>query len=65
MTAETKNILKRSINEFLSSTDEEKESYISLVQNKIKEHERALESIGVGYSDNFVTAGKIFLRIFN
>lgn len=65
MTQEAKNILRRSINVFLQSTDKEKEIYIESVANNLNIHYNALNSIGIGYSLDTVQAGQIFLRIFN
>lgn len=59
-----KNILKRSINEFLIASNEEKEKMVIFVQEKLKEHNDSLNSIGIGYKDDIVVAGNIFLRIF-
>lgn len=65
MNYQTKNILKSSINVFLSVSDEEKENMVSHVRNQIKEHENALKHIGMGLADDYVQAGKIFLRIYD
>ena len=65
MTQEAKNILRRSINVFLQSTDKEKEIYIESVANNLNIHYNALNLIGAGYSLDTVQAGQIFLRIFN
>ena len=64
MTPETKAILKQSINEFLAYTDEERENKVSFIENKVKEHYTALNTIGVGYKESMVRAGEIFLRIY-
>lgn len=64
MNQETKSILKRSINEFLASTNEEKEYMVSFIENKIKEHYKDLNTIGIGYKESMVKAGEIFLRIY-
>ena len=65
MTHETKQILTRSINVFLSSSEKDKAEMVSEVQNNLKTHYNALKTIGMGYDTNMVQAGEIFLRIFN
>ena len=65
MNQETKSLLKRSINHFLSATDQEKENCINQVKNNLKVHKKGLNTIGFGYAENNVTAGSIFLKIFN
>ena len=65
MTHETKQILTRSINVFLSSSEKDKAEMVSVVQNNLKTHYNALKTIGMGYDTNMVQAGEIFLRIFN
>ena len=65
MTTETKETLRKSINEFLVATSDEKDSMVSFIQNKINEHYNALNSIGVGYREDMVRAGEIFLRIYS
>jgi hypothetical protein len=65
MTQVSKNILRNSINVFLSSTNEDKEKYITVVQKNLNDHKNAINSIGMGYCSHTVQAGQIFLRIFN
>jgi len=65
MTQVSKNILRNSINVFLSSTNENKEGYIRVVQKNLNDHKNAMNSIGMGYCSHTVKAGEIFLRIFN
>ena len=65
MTYETKSILTRSINVFLSSSEKDKVEMVSMVQNNLKTHYNALNTIGMGLDNNKVVAGEIFLRIFN
>jgi len=64
MTTTTKNILARSIYIFLDSTKEQKENYIKGVEKNLNDHYNALNTIGVGYAQNTIVAGEIFLRIF-
>lgn len=65
MTHETKQILRRSIDVFLSSPEKDKVEMVSEVQNNLKLHYNALKTIGMGLDNNKVVAGEIFLRIFN
>ena len=65
MTVTAKNILKNSINVFLSSSNEDKEKYISVVEKNLNDHKKAINTIGIGYCEHVVQAGSIFLRIFN
>lgn len=65
MTHETKAILTRSINMFLEASDKDKEEMVAMVQNNLKAHYNALNTIGLGLDENKVVAGEIFLRIFN
>ena len=65
MNQETKSLLKRSINHFLSVTDQEKENCINNVKHEIKMWENGCSTKKQGYSTNQVQIGKIFLRIFN
>ena len=65
MTHETKSILTRSINVFLSSSEKDKAEMVSVVQNNLKTHYNALKTIGIGLDNNKVVASEIFLRIFN
>lgn len=64
MTQTTKNILINSINVFLSSTNEEKENYIRVVEKNLNDHKNALELIGSGFAKDTVEAGELFLRIY-
>lgn len=64
MTPTAKNILKNSINVFLSATTEEKQRYILGVQKNLNDHKNAINTIGIGYCIHVVEAGEIFLRIF-
>ncbi len=64
MTLTTKNILNNSIEAFLSSTTEEKESYLKVVEKNLNDHKNALDYIGSGFAKDTVQAGEIFLRIF-
>lgn len=64
MTAISKSILTNSIKVFSSSTIEEKERYIQVVQKNLNDHKNAINTIGIGYAQNTIVAGEIFLRIF-
>lgn len=64
MDYETKAVLRRSINEFLSSTNCGQDEMIYNVREKLKQHKNGLNSIGFGFADNYVRAAEIFLRIF-
>ena len=63
MNAIEKHLVKQSLKEFEGGTAGQKEIWIHDIQEKLKEHERGLKHIGMGYADHFVTAGRIFLRI--
>lgn len=65
MTAETKAILKRSINEFLSVSEQERENMVQHVRKELQRHKRGLDSIGMGLANDYVVAGEIFLRIYD
>ena len=65
MNQETKSLLKRSINHFLSVSEQEKENCITQVKNNLEVHKKGLNRIGFGYAENNVIAGQIFLKIFN
>lgn len=64
MTSTSKNILINSINVFSEATNEEKERYIKGVEKNLNAHKNAINTIGVGYAQDIVVAGEIFLRIF-
>lgn len=64
MTAETKAILKRSINEFLSVSEQERENMVQHVRKELQRHRKGLNSIGMGLMNDYVVAGEIFLRIY-
>lgn len=65
MTAETKAILKRSINEFLSVSEQERENMVQHVRKELQRHRKGLNSIGMGLMNDYVVAGEIFLRIYD
>jgi len=65
MTAETKAILKRSINEFLSVSEQERENMVQHVRKELQRHKNGLNSIGMGLANDYVVAGEIFLRIYD
>lgn len=60
MNHQTKSILKASINGFLEASEQEKERLVQLVKDRLE----GLDNIGLGYSEDFLLAGKLFLRIF-
>lgn len=61
----TKILLKNSLDEFRASERHKQDKMIQLVEQRIKQHENSLKTIGYGYADHFVKAGKVFLRIVN
>ena len=63
MTPQAKVLLKKSINEYKTFSEPKKEQMVSLVRTRIKQHENAIKTIGTGYADYFVEAGRVFLRI--
>lgn len=63
MNIQTKNILIRTINQFNTFSDTQKENGIKSIKEQIEAHERAVKSIGVGFAEHQVTAATIFLRI--
>ena len=65
MTTQAKVILKDAINIYEASPSDKKKELIQSVQNNLKIHYASLNSIGIGLDEDKVTAGKIFLRIFN
>lgn len=65
MTAETKAILKRSINEFLSVSEQERDNMVLHVRKEVQRHRKGLNSIGMGLVNDYVVAGEIFLRIYD
>ena len=65
MTAETKAILKRSINEFLSVSEQERENMVQHVRKELQRHKKGLNLIGMGLANDYVVAGEIFLRLYD
>lgn len=65
MTTETKAILRRSINEFLSVSEQERDNMILHVKKELQRHRKGLSSIGMGLANDYVVAGEIFLRIYD
>lgn len=63
MDSQTKQLLKHSLRDYRASTTDERKEKASHVQRQLESHERALNIIGTGYSDHYVQAGRIFLRI--
>ncbi len=65
MTTETKAILKRSINEFLGVSEQERENMVQHVRKELQRHRKGLNSIGMGLANDYAVAGEIFLRIYD
>lgn len=63
MTPRAKQILRDGINIYNAIPD--KKAIINQVKENLAKHYRAIESIGIGLDGDKVTAGEIFLRIFN
>lgn len=63
MTIETKNILIRTLNQFETFSDTQKENGIKSIKEQIEAHHKAMNSIGVGFAEHQVRATTIFLRI--
>ena len=64
MNTQTKNILIRTLNQFDTFSDTQKEYWVDKIKEQIEAHERAIKSIGVGFAENQVQSGRIFLRLF-
>lgn len=64
MTDKTKGILCNSIAQYLEASRFQRLIMIRQVEESLKKHDNALESIGMGYEADVVRAGRIFMRIF-
>lgn len=64
MKLEVKILVRNSIVDFEAADESKQKAWIQHIQSLLKWHERGLESIGVGYSEDFVEAGRVFLRIY-
>ena len=63
MSPEAKVLVMNSLSVFKAAGLTKKRNCILGVQELLKEHERALKTIGVGYSARYVVAARVFLRI--
>ena len=63
MDYETKSLLKRSINEFLVSDNEQQEEMIEDVRKKLKIREKSFKQFDIE-EDHYIKASKVFLRLF-
>lgn len=61
MTAKTYELLIKSIEAFKASGN--KQSLIDAVKRELDKHRRAMQAIGMGFSEDYVKAGEIFLRL--
>lgn len=64
MTPQTKEILLKTISFYKDFSPKEKQEKIDFIKNKLKEHNQAIENIGLGYAEHFVSGAEIFLRIY-
>ena len=66
MNHKAKQLLLSSINFFESIDDIYiKIKNINHVKNELKKHDKAIKNIGTRLSKDYVTAGKVFLRIYD
>jgi hypothetical protein len=63
MKHEAKVLLTNSLDEFKSVNEARKVKLIKFVEQRVEQHNNGLNTIGFGYADHFVEAGKVFLRI--
>jgi hypothetical protein len=63
MNYQTKIVLRKTLYEFRGAERAKQDEMVSLIEQRIKQHQNALKTTGTGYADHFVQAGKIFLRI--
>lgn len=63
MTPQAKVILKNSLSKFKQADKPKQSEMVDLVKKRLKQHNNALKTIGYGYADYFVEAGRVFLRI--
>jgi hypothetical protein len=64
MTPRAKEILKDAINIYNAIPSDKKQELIATVQNNLKVHYDGLNNIGMGFDEDKVRAGEIWLRIF-
>ena len=64
MTAKTKQYLLNSIPDFKEFSATKQKEVIEDIEKHIKCHYEAINNIGIGYNEDQVKAGEIFLRIF-
>ena len=64
MTATTKNLLLRSIQEFEKTPQEKRTEKINHCKHNLQMHQEGLTRIGIGYANQFVQGAEIFLRIY-
>ncbi len=65
MTARTKHILKEAIEMVFNNIQWSYKDAVKMVKQNIAKHENGLKNIGVGFDDDMVQAGYIFLRIYD
>jgi len=63
MRVEVQILLDNSLKAYKMAQEYEKQKMVQLVQQRIKQHKNGLKTIGYGYADHFVEAGKEFLNI--
>lgn len=64
MKPETKQLIRNTIKAYLQAEEKDRSNLIKYVEKNLKDHEDALNNIGMGYYEGTVQAGKIFLRIY-
>lgn len=64
MTAETKDLLLRSIANFENQSPEDKKHSLEFVRKQVQKHYDNENVIGLGFANHYVSAGEIFLRIY-
>lgn len=52
-----------SLNQYKNGTPKEKLKFLSHVRQSLADNQKALDSIGMGYSQKYVYAAKLFLRL--
>lgn len=65
MTLRSQFILQESLTEYSGATDKAKADYINHVERMLIQHEKAMNSIGMGYDTDMVEAGKEFIKQVN
>lgn len=63
MTVRTKELLIEALFIYDNAPDSERLNLIAEVRDQLAKHKNAYNLIGFGLSDNYVTAGRLFLRI--